>query len=92
MFSIYVLRNVKNGKRYVGYTSKNPHIRLIEHNLGCTASTRRRGPFDLLHTEQYETKAEALIREKFLKSGQGRKLLDTMFPPSSAGRAGGCKG
>ncbi|MBU4377163.1 MAG: GIY-YIG nuclease family protein [Candidatus Omnitrophica bacterium] len=91
MFSVYILRSKKNNKRYVGCTYKNPEIRMLEHNSGTDDWTRHNGSFVLLHSEQYETKAEALKREKFLKSGQGRKLLDTTFPPSSVGRAGGCK-
>ena len=90
MFNIYVLRSRKNNKRYVGCTSKASEIRMREHNSGTDDWTRHNGPFDLLYTEQHKTKAEALRREKFLKSGQGRKLLDIMFPPSSVGRAGGC--
>ena len=76
MFIVYVLRSRKNGKRYVGYTGKDVNDRLYEHNIGSNAYTRRNRPFDLCYSEQYTDKSEAMLREKFLKSGQGRKFLD----------------
>ncbi|MDD5430289.1 MAG: GIY-YIG nuclease family protein [Candidatus Omnitrophica bacterium] len=87
---IYVLKSKHNGKRYVGYTSKNVRIRLKEHNSGNTRWTRLNRPFDLLHYEEFSNIKEAKQREKFLKSGQGRKFLDNLFPGSSIGRAVGC--
>ena len=76
MFTVYVLKSEKNGKRYVGYTGKDPSVRLYEHNAGSNKYTRQNSPFILLYTEQYEEKTEAAKRERFLKSGQGRKFLD----------------
>ena len=76
MFNVYILRSRKNGKRYVGYTERNIEMRLAEHNRGQSHYTKRNGPFVLIYNEMYDTKQEALIREKFLKSGQGRKFLD----------------
>ena len=76
MFFAYVLKSLKNGKRYVGYTSKEPETRLMEHNKGCNSWTKQNGPFELIYQEAYLTKTEAITREKFLKSGQGRKWLD----------------
>jgi len=76
MFTVYVLRSLRNSKRYVGYTAKDAEHRLLEHNNGSNEYTRRNGPFILIYREVFPTKSEALKREKFLKSGQGRKFLD----------------
>lgn len=76
MFITYVLRSLKNSKRYVGYTSKKSLARLHDHNTGSNKWTRENGPFVIVHTEEYDSKSEAMKREKFLKSGQGRKWLD----------------
>ena len=67
---------MKNDKRYVGHTSKNVFIRLKEHNNGCNKWTRQNGPFKIIYEEAHNTKIEAIKRENFLKSGQGRKWLD----------------
>jgi len=90
MYNVYVLKSQKNRKRYVGYTSKDPKVRLQEHNSGTDNWTRQNGPFELIYTEKFDNKKDAMAGEKFLKSGQGRKFLDSFFPPSSVGRAGGC--
>ncbi len=78
MFYIYVLKSLKNSKRYIGYTGKNVEKRLNEHNTGCNKYTKNNGPYKIIYTEKYENKSEAIKREKFLKSGQGRKFLDNL--------------
>ena len=76
MFSIYVLKSLRNGKRYVGYTSKDPEVRLKEHNTGSNVFTSHNRPFIVVHFEKFESKTETIKREKFLKSGKGREFLD----------------
>jgi len=76
MFTVYILRSLKNGKRYVGSTGKSANERLVEHNDGSNSWTRINSPFILIYTEEYPTITEARKRELFLKSGQGRKWLD----------------
>ncbi len=74
MYYVYVLRSLKNGYRYIGQTN-NLEKRLQEHNSGITKSIRFQLPFTLEHNEEWATRAEAMKREKFLKSGQGREWL-----------------
>lgn len=78
MYTVYVLKSNKNGKRYVGYTSKTVEVRLKEHNGGSNKFTSKNGPFVLIYTENYTVKTEAIKREKFLKSGQGRSFLNLL--------------
>ena len=70
-FYVYVLRSIEYKRSYVGFTS-NVERRLKEHNSGKTRSTKPYRPWVLLFSERYPTKIDALNREKFLKSGQGR--------------------
>jgi putative endonuclease len=74
------MKSERNGKRYIGSTSKLPDERVVEHNTGNTSFTRNNRPWHLIHSEIFSTKSEALRREKFLKSGQGRKWLDENIP------------
>lgn len=74
--SVYVLRSRKNGKRYVGYTGKTVEERLMDHHSGSNKWSRDNGPFEIIHREACGSKTEALRREHYLKSGQGRKWLD----------------
>ena len=78
MFFVSVIRSVTRPYRYVGIT-ENVDRRLDEHEKGKSKSTRGRGPFELIHTESFETRDEARAREKFLKSGVGRKWLNDNF-------------
>lgn len=76
MFCTYILKSLKNKKRYVGYTSKESLGRLHDHNTGSNKWTKYNGPFKIIHAEEFPDKKSAMRREKFLKSGQGRKWLD----------------
>jgi putative endonuclease len=74
MFHVYVLRSETTARHYVGYTSDLTH-RLGQHNDGITKSTKNRGPWQLVHSEDFNTRPEAVRRERFLKTGQGRAEL-----------------
>jgi putative endonuclease len=78
--TVYVLRSLRTGKRYVGCTQKAVEQRLIEHNSGANKWTRSNKPLKIIYTEQFETLQEARAREYFLKSGQGRRWLDQNIP------------
>ncbi len=74
MFTVYVLRSKSTGKLYIGQT-QNLEKRLTEHSQGMARYTRGRGPWMLLCSEKHDTRADAIRRERFLKSGQGREWL-----------------
>ena len=75
MFFVYVLYSEKLKKRYVGSTN-DVNKRLSEHNSGKSKFTKGGIPWKIVYTESFETNSEARAKEKFLKSGQGRKFLD----------------
>jgi putative endonuclease len=62
------------GRFYTGATT-NLEARIAQHNSDQSFSTKNRGPWDLVHHEEFATLAEALRRERFLKSGRGRDEL-----------------
>jgi len=78
MFYIYVILSPKYNNRYIGSTN-NVVKRVKEHNEGKCRYTSGRKPWTLIYKEQYATRSGAMKREKFLKSGQGRKWLDTIL-------------
>lgn len=69
-YYVYILKSLKDGKLYTGVT-QNLNRRLIEHNIGKNRATKHRRPFTLLHYECYETRAQALKRERYLKTPKG---------------------
>jgi len=71
-FYVYLLFSYKDKKLYIGYTN-NLKKRLLEHANGKVQSTKLRLPVKLIHYEYFINDADAKAREKFLKSGYGRK-------------------
>ncbi|MCF7846381.1 MAG: GIY-YIG nuclease family protein [Candidatus Peribacteraceae bacterium] len=74
---------------YKGYTS-DLSGRLAKHNEddGFKSYTTGRGPWKLVHKETFQVEKDAIKREKFLKSGQGRQFLKTTlgdYPPQADG-------
>lgn len=74
MYTVYLLESVKSSRSYVGYTEEDVIERLSQHNNGSNRWTRMHKPFTLIYYETFVCKTDALRREKFLKSGQGKKL------------------
>jgi len=73
-YYVYVLESEATGRRYVGHTKDLAH-RLEWHNAGHNTSTRKRGPWRVVHSEEFSTRSEAMARERHLKTGRGRGEL-----------------
>jgi len=71
VYTVYILRSQVDGSFYIGYTS-NLERRLMEHNEGRTRYTSSKRPWDLFYMEEYNTKGEAIRRERFLKRQRNR--------------------
>ncbi len=78
MFYTYVLKSRNKNYIYVGI-SNNLERRVREHNLGRETTTRAYKPFDLVHSEKFETRLEARSRAKYLKSGCGKEWIKKKF-------------
>lgn len=90
MFWVYVLCSQTTGKRYTGQT-EDLDRRIAEHNSTehnpSKSTSRNAGPWVLIHSEQFMTRAEAMAREKWLKGGTGRRWLDELIGRASPPRA-----
>ena len=69
----YVLLDKKRNF-YIGY-SQDLKKRFKEHTLGKVFATKSKLPIKLIYYESCINKYDALKREKYLKSGPGRKYL-----------------
>ena len=74
MYHIYFAKSIKNGKVYVGRTSKKPEARIVEHNNGSNKWTRVNGPFKLIYFESFKCKEDLIERETFYKTGIGKRV------------------
>ena len=76
-YFVYVLRSQLTGRRYVS-SCRDIADRLFRHNAGKSKSTKHVVPWILILTEDFDSRSEAVRREKFYKTGRGRERLDAM--------------
>ncbi len=81
MYFVYLIQSDFDNSFYVGY-SQDPHKRLLAHNNGESTYTRRKMPWKLLYTEEYNSKSEALKREKFLKAQRNTEFYKKLIKES----------
>jgi putative endonuclease len=74
MFYVYVLKSKKDNNLYTGFTG-NLKERFKQHNAKRCLSTKQRAPFDLIYYEACLNKRDAEAREKYLKSGMGKRYI-----------------
>ncbi|MBI2635332.1 MAG: GIY-YIG nuclease family protein [Parcubacteria group bacterium] len=70
----YILQSLKNNDIYIGST-KNVIDRLKLHNSGKVKSTKAYRPWKLLEFGEYNSRNEAVRRERFLKSHQQKEII-----------------
>lgn len=74
MFYTYVLQSEKDNHWYTG-TTNNLQKRFKQHNSNEVRSTKNRGPFQLMYYEGCLNQYDAYAREKYLKSGMGKRYI-----------------
>ncbi len=77
-YFIYILRSEMDGSFYVGYTA-NLEARVWEHNEGRTGYTSKKRPWQLVYSEQFENKTDALKREKFIKAQKSKSFIQALI-------------
>jgi len=77
MFFVYILRSQVSGKYYVGSTQEVVNRRR-EHNYGETPSTRHGIPWEILHVEEFQTRAEAVRKENQIKGRGIARYLNSL--------------
>ena len=73
-YYVYILQSLKDKSFYIGYT-KDLQIRIKQHNNGETESIKNKTPLRLIYYEAHLNQYIAIEREKFFKSGWGRKFI-----------------
>jgi len=74
MYYCYILLSKKDGNLYTGFTP-NLKRRLAQHNSGKVQSTKPRRPLALIYYEACLIEQDARAREKYLKSGIGKRFI-----------------
>ncbi len=75
MFKVYILYSPSFNKIYIGFTSDLDN-RILSHNkLATKGHTIKYRPWVVAFYEDFETKAQAMKREKQLKTSRGRQFV-----------------
>lgn len=75
-YFVYIVESEIDGRLYKGQTSDTAK-RIIEHNSGKTKSTKGYKPWKLIYLETFRTREEAVLSEKYFKTGSGREFSKT---------------
>lgn len=73
-YYVYVLKSLKSNKLYTGFTN-DLRKRFRQHQDNKSTYTKGRGPFKLIYYEASLHEEDATAREKYLKSGMGKRYL-----------------
>ncbi|MBI3873326.1 MAG: GIY-YIG nuclease family protein [candidate division Zixibacteria bacterium] len=76
MFIVYAIVSSEY-KRYVGHTG-DLKARLLERNSGMCKTTKPGANWRVAYTEEFPTRGEAMKRELWLKTGAGRRYLQSV--------------
>ncbi len=78
MYYVYIIYSESADRHYIGYCSELTS-RLEKHNAGATPSTKPFRPWRLVYKEIYQTKREAIVREKEIKNQKSRKYIERLI-------------
>ena len=78
MFKVYILYSSQIDQYYVGHT-QDIEDRLMRHNSGRSLSTKKGKPWILMYTESFDTRSEAMIREKAIKKMKSRAYIEQLI-------------
>jgi len=82
-FALYILQSNASGRFYVGHTN-NLSERIRRHNAGRTLANKGKGPYELVHVEYFPTRAQAVTRERQIKSRKSRSYIEQLVRTSRA--------
>ncbi|MDQ5950192.1 MAG: putative endonuclease [Patescibacteria group bacterium] len=74
MFYVYILKSERNKNFYTGCT-KDLRKRFELHKNGKVEYTKKNGPWELVYYEACVNSVDAYAREKYLKSGPGKRYV-----------------
>jgi putative endonuclease len=77
MFIVYAIKSIEHNYIYVGLTG-NLEERLKRHNSGYEKTTKPYKAYQLIYTEECSDRIHARQREKYWKSGIGKRKLKLM--------------
>ena len=81
-FYVYIIQSEFDKSFYKGFT-EHPLKRLTEHNNKDSKYTSTKTPWRLIYVEGFNTKREAIIREKALKKFSIEQIMRLIISPKN---------
>lgn len=78
MFYVYLIQSNLDNSYYIGQTN-NLEKRLLDHNEGLSKYTSRKRPWKMVYYEEFETRTEAIRRERFLKQQRNSFFYKSLY-------------
>lgn len=78
MFYVYILQSKVDNSFYIGQTN-DLDKRLVLHNEGLSKYTSRKRPWKVVYFEEYNTRTEAIQRERFLKKQRNSAFYKSLI-------------
>jgi putative endonuclease len=79
MFHTYIIFNSNINQYYIGSTN-NIEDRLYRHNAGQNKATKKGAPdWQLVYSEEFNTRSEAVQREMKIKKMKSRKYIERLI-------------
>ncbi|NJM78505.1 MAG: GIY-YIG nuclease family protein [Flavobacterium sp.] len=75
--TVYILYSIIKNKYYIGYTA-NIEEKIVRHNQKPKGFTGSTNDWQLVYSEKYESKSEALMREKQIKNWKSRTKIEEL--------------
>jgi len=79
MYQVYILYSAIKDRYYVGFTSDSLSERIRRHNTNHKGFTGKTGDWDLVYTETFALKENAMKREKEVKAWKSRKMIEKLI-------------
>jgi putative endonuclease len=80
-FWLYILQSQATSRFYIGQT-QDIEKRLAYHNANYSKALKNRGPWRLVHSEEYATRSEAMLRERQIKSWKDHAMIARLVSAS----------
>jgi putative endonuclease len=77
-YTVYVLHSLSTGLLNVGQTADLTR-RVEQHLRGESFWTKRCKDWEVIYTEFFESRGEAMRRERYLKTGKGKEELKRLL-------------
>ena len=79
MYIVYILYSAKLDRYYIGFTGDSLTGRLKKHLANHKGFTRLGDDWQVVYTEEYGNKIDAMLREKKIKSWKSKAMIKKLI-------------